>query len=1162
MIEKATEAFWERLAALSFIGPDQIANWRSEAMKPEATWLQLCQSIQRDSPLTANHLQTLALGVSHPPIAIGGCLVLRPTFQALGWEAYEARHIKLQQNWRLVVLPTSTPGHQRSESRPELDSRAETDPVPSVDLRLIERVRALAATPFPDGPQVVDVQIADGRTIVTMPRSTGRRLSQYLAATVATPATEMALADRTVWLVQELAATGCEVSRLDPLLLTIQDSGKDLVADDLLSSEWLEDDFFPSDLSADEAAVVLDYRARRARFLGGRTTCVQNVWREGSAALDFFAARLDASSQPTADTQATAASIRNAASELRQISQSGPELLPSWLDAWYALIARSNESRTSATTGTAFDLQSPPDSLLASVPSGNPESLINPGSTSHPPSGSRKATVPVEGTTAAVDLAGNSQSVVQNGDRISFFANLETRETAEAESPATVGELPYAESGFFAGVDAPGGIETAADSNSAVPLISVERSPGKAELNGKSTNKATTGAIAARQASKREQQRRQQVVTALAVAAPFPIFLGIFLIAYFLWPSGGGLPDVSNQSGGGELPVAALPDSAVGIRDTNGNDGTAIGAPVETTKPEISRDRQVNRDNGRGEPANGGGRSDDDLLADLVPTTTGDSLLDGSDNPANETGAVQAPGTASLSDEDGSSISKNETIGANSLDATLPGDLPIQPPADGELGDAMLAAAGESVGVENVATAPVGVAETGGVPEPGGSTEPGSAMRIHDWVTGEPAEEDGYVSFAGVLTAVDWTGAWRATHGSEQNAAALVTRANPAGAATGADTSGALDAANSADRNRGRGADGGLLYVVSVGRVNSTTAKNMLVALTTAAAEEWTIRPLEVGLLEDTEVVQAWELGVKGRDGETPKPVARLQTTQTGHLELRFSADDAEILPADPSLQVELSDKNRRLTQMLDLSRGQRHPLRGIDASSLDLVAGAAETRPGGDSAPAEAKTESDGEIANLAVDPRSGAVKAWSGETTIGKRENLQWHFQVASRDFKALDPENPTWQALKFRGKEVPYISDELLDAGSLVLTVATETGDRWRVQARLHLLTPTGLRPFKKATLEEATTEATVLLQRLQLQQTALRGTRAKPGGGDLKQAELNRLDAAIKEVERYLGAVGSVAGEAEQLFEQGIAFGVAEQVDDTPVWLLKSAGFEQP
>jgi hypothetical protein len=313
-----------------------------------------------------------------------------------------------------------------------------------------------------------------------------------------------------------------------------------------------------------------------------------------------------------------------------------------------------------------------------------------------------------------------------------------------------------------------------------------------------------------------------------------------------------------------------------------------------------------------------------------------------------------------------------------------------------------------------------------------------------------------------------------------------------------------------------------------------------------------------------------------------------VQTTVDGHLELRFLAGAVAALPNDASLKLELHDKNRTLTHELDLSQGERPRLpQGTDfglangdglpaatssRSGAEAVVAADETLVGVGVGGTAADAGSDNgeitgeitgsEIPNLSMDPRTGSIKSWGQEWEGDAAEPLTWHFQVGGRSFKPVDKENPTWQSLKVRGKEDPYISDELLDAGSLVLTAVTDEGNRVRVQARLYLLTPTGLRPLKKSTAAEASSEAGVLLQRLRAQHYAVKTPRARPGEGDRKQAELNRLEALIKELERYQQVVETVAGDAEQIFAQGVAFGVSRRAGEENVWLWKSAGFQQP
>ncbi len=1069
MIEKATEAFWERLAALSFVEPDQTQRWRNLAAEPGANWLQLCQMIQNESPLTASHLQSLAQGVARPPVAIGSCLIKSNAFHSLGWECYEARHVKLQKNLRLLLVPGSEP------------SAVELRILP----RILERVRELAGVHLAGIPQVIDVEQFGQGYVVTMTPTVGRRLSQYWSAATAktTPSNDFELATQLIGLLRDLEGVGQQVSRLDPLLLSVSEPNDALAFDDLLSCEWLDDDFFPSDLAADEVAVVVDYRARRARYLGGRDPAADGTWWECAAALDFMADQMATRWGDDTEALELGRQLRDAAERLTRVASGSAENRSSGLAQWLSEAGPV----VAVSTQTAPAIADPLPIFVTDANDGNANGVVAIGG----------------------ELRGQStdKTIVGDADPIGG---------ASADAVVSSDDL-----------------ERQVEANQGLgPAIATDRTVGK------SSGTPAPGGIAARQAAKREQQRRQKVVTALAVAAPFPICLFIFLLVYFLWPASEGLPDVSNQSGGSELPTADLPDSGLGLTPTapSSQSVRVERQPDRRAETELDPKTAGLADAGKstGPPAVEQTRQleaadEDDLLADLVPVPQGTAGL-GDLATLSAGGADPVPSPSDLARTLGATNERNEMA-----------DMVSQPDnASGGLTDNRDASMTAPAPTESA----FGAVKDSATAESDAAAE--SVVVVRDGVATEAPEEDGFLGFGAVLTAVDWLGAWQAAHG-------------------------------------GAGADQrGPIYRVSVGRLNATTARHMQMELTGAGAERWDLQQAESRGEDDPQIVQAWELGVKA--GGSVTPVARLETTRDGHLELRFAASAISAVPGDSQLQLELRDRGRVMSHVLDLAQGDRPRLTGavmelagagIEGTSEVATGNAVPGAPVGtagempsvaDGQSAEERvddSEKDANaIANLTLDPRTGSVKAWGQEMAGGRRENLTWHFQIAGRAFKPLDLENPIWQSLKFRGKEEPYISDDQLDAGSLVLTVATDEGSRLRVQARLHLLTPAGLRQLKKGTLAEASTEAAAVAQGLKVQFQTLKETRAKPGGGEQKQAELNRLEALTKELERYQQVVDGWSAEAEQIFEQGIAFGVVERVGDEDVWLLKSAGFQPP
>jgi hypothetical protein len=160
-------------------------------------------------------------------------------------------------------------------------------------------------------------------------------------------------------------------------------------------------------------------------------------------------------------------------------------------------------------------------------------------------------------------------------------------------------------------------------------------------------------------------------------------------------------------------------------------------------------------------------------------------------------------------------------------------------------------------------------------------------------------------------------------------------------------------------------------------------------------------------------------------------------------------------------------------------------------------------------------------------------------------------------------LDKEHPMWQAVRFRGSEQPYVlEDEFLDTGSVVVTLQADSGRKARLAGKLHLVTPNGLVPLKAGVAAQEALAADNFKILVQRQRDQLNSVRAKPGEGDRKRAELDRMDAVIKEVERYRKALDRSVENQDRWLEKGLAFSLARQVDGQSIEWAHSRGRPEP
>jgi hypothetical protein len=354
---------------------------------------------------------------------------------------------------------------------------------------------------------------------------------------------------------------------------------------------------------------------------------------------------------------------------------------------------------------------------------------------------------------------------------------------------------------------------------------------------------------------------------------------------------------------------------------------------------------------------------------------------------------------------------------------------------------------------------------------------------------------------------------------------------------------------------------------VSLGKLNRVTAERtglQLKSVSPAAAVTWVARRQ---IVVQPPIVQAWEIVDSAQSD--PRPVATVQALSDGDLQMLLWPTTPEVLQQMTNLRVELSYREQLYHEIALV--GEEPAV--VPAGWQAAMSGSGETArsEAGQSAdseelPSKPLGEGDGTpaaatLTDLAFDLRTAVAKTWVAETPDLKDVSVEWRFQLAGKPLRPLDKDNYLWQNLKVRGKEQPYILDERFDTGSIVFTAVTEAGAKTRLQARLQFLTPNGLQPLKKGAAAEASAQALQFQQALQLQSEQRRANRAKPGEGDLKQAELSRLEAMIREIDRYRGALQFAIDQDATLLEQGVAFELVRVgVGESPATVvLRSPGY---
>jgi len=345
-------------------------------------------------------------------------------------------------------------------------------------------------------------------------------------------------------------------------------------------------------------------------------------------------------------------------------------------------------------------------------------------------------------------------------------------------------------------------------------------------------------------------------------------------------------------------------------------------------------------------------------------------------------------------------------------------------------------------------------------------------------------------------------------------------------------------------------------FPVLLGRVNRVTAQHTQVAWWNAADQvDQRVSLVPVSSVAES-LVQQWE--IRWTDANQREAlVGHLATTQQGLLQARLLPADEAWLDSLSHAKLFMFYGEQEVSHTLGLGAGPLTPW-GPDLVTIQNGGslardGSRETQLGSEPTPSlpimgtigEEGTQSDVgpsvlTVPDLGFDPRRASLKPWVLEDPIDVGQGLELRIWIADQAMRPLDRENPTWQALRFRGTDQPYIVDEMLDIGSVVLTVRFETARRLRVQGHLHLLTPQGLKPLRSGVAQEAAQEAEKWKMTLQAQYDQRRTVRARPGEGDLKQMELNRLEALMKETDRYLQALNFALDHTDQILEDGLAF----------------------
>ncbi len=1001
MIEKVTETFWKNLKGLGFIDPAQISKWHDVASAQGATWLQLCQAIQQDSRLTSTHLNLLTSEQPATPVLVGSLLVQRSILHPLNWEAYEAVHVKLEKEWRVILLPDAN--HN------------------SLATTVVERARRIAQVDDPHVTRIVDLETYGSRYAMVLPVARSERLSQIWGSPQANLDWEL-LAKQLVATLRRVHLAGFDVGSLDPVNVHFDREQQALQLDDLVCSPWINDEVIPNGLDAREEGVIVSFRAQRAGFLrthmpSTAATEQAHDWLECAAWLNFVGGQL-ASAKAIDRSDELAQRFQASAAELAAIHQGTDTDFSLWYTRWF-------EPKTETTRWH--------------IGSSTSDQNTNPWGNISEPLAPTAAPAYQEPT---IELAEVTIEVRSDDDPLAAFPNIVVAAKSDAADRSKTAE-------------------------------------SSAPQNQKPTPKP--GSLANKQAAKREVEKRRRMVMAIAIITPLPICLLVVLAMYLLQPASETVPDLANQPANqSELPDADLPDAEL----------------PNTELIDVDLPSKANRE------------------------SKSPSLVQG--NKSND-----LPVRSTIGTDVTSPIAKTDA--GNSTKAT-------DPAGDDELLTDLVPPPVEDDSTNSVVLPQTNIALPTPLPEKDATTssEADLAAATESGPTTRPAE-DGFIAYTHVSSELDVVGAWRE-----------VLRGN---------------------------STTGTTQTVQLGQLNRITAKRTLLEINSSEANIGSNFRLVVKVTDDATVVQQWELQ-RNNAGE-PKPLAWIQTTMDGDLQVVLPpVAEAEWNNAE-DLRLEFYFGDRDVSHWLAMGKGRRPtigpasnpaatPVAANSGNQSDVTA-----NPPTDENPDPTNATDNGKMAatdaanapipDLTFDPKSATSKGWFKETPGFAREGSEWRFQLAGKPLKKLDREHPLWKAFRVRAKEEVYFMDELLDTGSIVLMVTAESGNRTRLEGRLQLLTPNGLRPLKKDSGADAATEAEQFKQALKLQYDQLKGTRAKPGEGDLKQAELNRLDALMKDMDRYKKALEFVVQNNDALLEKGLAFGLVQVVDGQEEVLLKSQSF---
>lgn len=530
MIEKATEVFWRNLRDLELFEPSQIDRWHGFAKSPGATWLQLCQTIQQESRLTSNHLQLLTSEQPATPVAVGSLLIQRATLHPLNWDAYDAVHVKLQQLARVVLLPDSSQD--------------------GVGLQALQRARQVATLDDAQVTRIVDLETFGSRYALVLSESRGERLSQVWANAEG-KIDWFALAAQLFGIVQRVHRSGLGIGVLDPLTIHYVRQRNELLLDDLVASQWINDELIPNGLGAEEESVLIAYRAQRARFLNAasKPTDGQSVasindtahdWLEYAAWLDFTATRLD-----SAGTTPVAQRLHQAALDLCEIHRRPATDFAQWYQRWF---------------------ESSEDAVPAATKSAKAWNSLSSSANAAPALDDEVVELPSDAVTIVDEPINPIPQIVLNKAPTKAAAANPASDSRKGK-PAT--DKPSAGK---PATDKPAvGVPAAAKPAAEIPAIGTlaaekptigKPATGTPAAEKPAAGKSKTASLADKAAAKRATEKRRKIILGAAVITPLPICLLALFLFNSAQPARETVPTVGNQSTpAGELPDMSLPSN-------------------------------------------------------------------------------------------------------------------------------------------------------------------------------------------------------------------------------------------------------------------------------------------------------------------------------------------------------------------------------------------------------------------------------------------------------------------------------------------------------------------------------------------------------------------------------------------------------------------------